>query len=74
MNYTRQQYNLEICEMLTEFFSNPENKDVRFFQALSIMDTLTNKVDDFGVIHGVNDPFNVESKQTNDQIYKFLNK
>ncbi len=70
MNYSRQQYNLEICEMLTEFFSKPENKDVRFFQALAAMDTI-----DYNSTQGtVIDPFNTESKCTNDKIYQFINK
>ena len=70
MNYSRQQYNLEICEMLTEFFSKPENKDVRFFQALAAMDTI-----DYNTTQGlVIDPFNTESKSTNDKIYQFINK
>ena len=70
MNFSRQQYNLEICEMLTEFFSKPENADVRFFQALAAMETI-----DYNSTQGtVIDPFNIESKSTNDKIYKFLNK
>jgi hypothetical protein len=65
---TRQEYNLEICEMLTEFFSKPENSQVRFFQALAIMDTL-----DYNTIQGnVIDPFSKESRETNNKIYKYL--
>jgi hypothetical protein len=67
---TRQEYNLEICDMLTEFFSQPEHADLRFFQALSIMDTF-----DYNTIQGcVLDPFSKESKETNNKIYKFLKK
>ena len=71
---TRQEHNLEICQKLTEFFSDPNHKDIRFFQALNAMDMFTNRVDDFGVVHGINDPFHTESKTTNDTIDKFLNK
>ena len=67
---TRQEHNLEICKKLTEFFSNPECKDLRFFQGLAILDILDYDIDRGFFI----DPFNKESKTTNDTIDKFLKK
>ena len=67
---TRQEHNLEICKKLTEFFSNPECKDLRFFQGLAVLDLLDYNIDQGFVI----DPFNTESKTTNNTIDKFLNK
>ena len=32
IEFDRQEYNLEICKMLTEFFLKIENSDIRFFQ------------------------------------------
>lgn len=67
---TRQEHNLEICEKLTQFFANNEHADIRFFQGLAILDIL-----DYTSDHGfLFDPFNKESKITNDTITKFLNK
>ena len=70
IEFDRQEYNLEICKMLTEFFLKTENSDIRFFQALAIMNAL-----DYDKTQGsVIDPFNKESKTTNDKIYEFINK
>jgi hypothetical protein len=67
---TRQEHNLEICQKLIEFFSNPECKDLRFFQGLAVLDILDYTTETGFVI----DPFNKESSTTNKQIDKFLNK
>jgi hypothetical protein len=67
---TRQEHNLEICQKLMEFFSNPECKDLRFFQGLAVLDILDYTTETGFVI----DPFNKESKTTNDTIDKFFNK
>ena len=69
---TRQQHNLEICEKLTQFFSDPNCKDLRFFQGLAILDILDYTTDQGFLI----DPFNKESKITNDtiNINEFINK
>ena len=54
---SNQKTNLEICQKLTEFFSNPENKDLRFFQALSNFDMFKQNYDDRLNVVGVDDPF-----------------
>jgi hypothetical protein len=71
---TRQQHNLEICEKLTQFFSDPNHKDIRFFQALTAMDLFAQEYDDQMNVTGIEDPFHKESSTTNKQIDKFLNK
>lgn len=71
---TRQEHNLEICQKLTEFFSNPNHKDLRFFQALSAMDLFTQQYDDRINVTGIDDPFYVESSKTNQDITNFLNR
>ena len=70
----RQHYNLQICEMLKDFFLKPENKDVRFFQALVIMNTLDYIIEytPLTQTQEFKDPFNKESKQTYDKIHNFL--
>ena len=65
---TRQQHNLEICEKLTQFFSNPECKDLRFFQGLAAMDIFDYSTETGFVV----DPFNIESSKTNKDITNFL--
>lgn len=60
----RQETNLEICKKLTKFFSDPKNKDIRFFQALSNMGLLEQQYDDRLNVTGVNDPFYQESAKT----------
>lgn len=67
---TRQEHNLEICQKLTEFFSNPNHKDLRFFQALAAMETIDYTTE----IGLVVDPFNKESSKTNQDITNFLNR
>ena len=71
---TRQQHNLEICEKLTQFFADPNHKDIRFFQALCNMDLLIQQYDKDLMHIGVEDPFHKESSTTNKQIDKFLKK
>jgi len=65
---TRQEHNLEICQKLTEFFRNPNHKDLRFFQALAAMDTIDYTTETGFVV----DPFNKESSKTNQDITNFL--
>jgi hypothetical protein len=60
----RQESNLEICKKLTEYFSRPENRDIRFFQALSNMGLLEQQYDDRLNVTGVKDPFYQESAKT----------
>ena len=60
----RQEANLEICQKLTEFFSRPENADIRFFQALTIMGLLETQIDEHKNVNGVKDPFHQESAKT----------
>jgi len=64
---TRQDHNLEICEKLTEFFSNPNHKDVRFLQALAAMDIFDYSTETGFIV----DPFNTESSKTNQDITNF---
>lgn len=71
---TRQEYNLEICKNLIEFFNRPEAKDLRFYQALYVMETLIPHFDDQNNVVGVGDPFPIESKKTHLQIMEFLSK
>jgi hypothetical protein len=68
---TRQDHNLEICQKLTEFFSNPNHKDIRFFQALSAMDLFKIQYDDKLNTTGIEDPFYIESSKTNQDITNF---
>ena len=67
---TRQEHNLEICQKLTKFFSDPNLKDLRFFQGLAAMDTLDYTAETGFVV----DPFNKESSTTNKDITNFLNR
>jgi len=71
---TRQEHNLEICQKLTEFFADPNNKDIRFFQALTAMGMFNPQIDNRYNVSGVDDPFHVESSVTNEKINIFLNK
>jgi hypothetical protein len=71
---TRQQHNLEICEKLTQFFSDPNHIDLRFFQALSAMDLFTQQYDEDRNVTGIEDPFHKESSKTNKDIINFLNR
>ena len=52
-----QETNLEICKALTEFFSKPENKDLRFFQGLSTFNLFKQQFDDSLICTGIDDPF-----------------
>lgn len=69
---SRQENNLEICQKLTEFFSDPNHSDVRFFQALSSMNLYKNQYDEELNIIGIEDPFYIESSKTNQEITNFL--
>lgn len=69
---TRQEINIEICELLIEFFSKPENRDLRFFQALSNIGLFNPQFDDQLVCTGVDDPYQQDSKLTRDKI-RYLN-
>ena len=73
---SRQTHNLEICESLTKFFSDPNHKDLRFFQALAIMDTLDyaaiDNLDNNTIESYIKDPFNTESSITNKKIKNFI--
>lgn len=71
---TRQEANLEIVKKLEEFFSKPEHKDVRFFQALSNMGLFTQQVDDRLNVTGIDDPFWQESRTTVEIVNKFFKK
>jgi 8-oxo-dGTP diphosphatase len=62
---SRQEHNLEICEKLKEFFADDKHKNIRFFQALALMDAI--KYDTH-----VLDPFNTESSTTNQTITKYM--
>jgi hypothetical protein len=65
---TRQEHNLEICQKLTAFFSNPNHKDLRFLQGLAAMDVFDYSTETGFVV----DPFNTESSKTNQDITNFL--
>ena len=65
---TRQEHNLEICQKLTEFFSNPNHKDLRFLQGLAAMEVFDYSTDTGFVV----DPFNTESSKTDQAITNFL--
>jgi hypothetical protein len=65
---TRQEHNLEICQKLTEFFSNPNHKDLRFLQGLVAMDIFDYTTETGFIV----DPFNKESSKTNQDITNFL--
>jgi hypothetical protein len=64
MTNTRQETNLEIVRLLEQYFSRPENRDIRFFQALSNMGLLEQQYDDRLNVTGVADPFYQESTKT----------
>jgi hypothetical protein len=65
---TRKEHNLEICQKLTEFFSNPNHKDLRFLQGLAAMEIFDYSTDTGFVV----DPFNTESSKTDQAITNFL--
>jgi hypothetical protein len=60
----RQEANLEICQLLTDFFANEKHRDVRFFQALHILNLFEMQYDDKLNVTGVKDPFSQESVKT----------
>jgi len=57
-----QKTNLEICQKLTEFFSDPKTKDLRFFQGLTSLDLFNPIYDDRLNVVGVDDPFYVRNE------------
>lgn len=61
---TRQESNLEICKKLTDFFSRPENHDIRFFQGLTNLGLFYQQFDDRMNVTGIDDPFCQESTKT----------
>lgn len=69
---TRQEYNLEICKLLTQIFSDPKCEHIRFFQMLFNMDLFKVHYDELGNIIGVGDPFPIESRSTYNQLTKYL--
>ena len=60
---TKQDQNLEICKNLVEFFSRPENRDIRFFQGLYAMGLFNQQFDDRLNCTGVEDPFYVNNEK-----------
>lgn len=66
---SNQEKNLEICQKLTEFFSDPKNRDLRFFQALSNMGAFKQQFDDRLNCVGVDDPYYI----SNDRVIKLIN-
>jgi len=70
----RQLDNLEICKLLTDYFTVPENADLRFFQGLTNLDAFTHSFDKHGNIIGLVDPFNMESSKLKNLIKNTLNK
>lgn len=58
-----QSTNIEICEKLIEFFKRPENKNLRFFQALSNMKIFENQYDDRLNVQGIDDPYYYENRK-----------
>ena len=61
---TRQEANMQIIAELTNFFSKPENRDVRFFQGLTAMGLFNQQIDDRLNVTGIDDPFHQESTKT----------
>jgi len=61
---TRQEANMQIIVELTNFFSKPENRDVRFFQGLTVMGLFNQQIDDRMNVTGIDDPFHQESTKT----------
>lgn len=59
-----QKTNIEICKELMEFFSNPVNSDIRFFQGLTNLRLLEPRLGVDGLIAGIQDPYNKSSEQT----------
>ena len=57
---TRQEANLEICEHLTNYFSKPENKDLRFWQGVFNIGVIDSKL---SINHKlrIKDDYNMES-------------
>jgi len=63
-NMTIQKTNIEICKELMEFFSNPINSDIRFFQGLTNLHLFDYQFNSDRTITGVKDPYNNPSEQT----------
>ena len=61
---TIQETNIEICKELMEFFSNPVNSDIRFFQGITNLNLLDPQFDNSNTITGIRDPYNKSSEQT----------
>jgi hypothetical protein len=68
---TRQEANMQIIAELTEFFSKPEHKNVRFFQGLTEMGLFKQQIDDRMNVTGIDDPFHQESTKTLNHITEF---
>jgi hypothetical protein len=59
----REKSNLEIIEILKEYFSSPENQDIRFFQGLSNLNIFKQQFDDRLNCTGIEDPYYYESEK-----------
>ncbi len=59
-----QKTNIEICKELMEFFSNPANSHIRFFQGITNLNLLEPQFDNSNTITGIRDPYNKSSEQT----------
>jgi hypothetical protein len=62
--------NLEICQKLTEYFSRPENKEIRFFQGLTNMGLFKQQFDDRLNCTGIDDPYYM----SNEKVLKHISK
>jgi hypothetical protein len=56
--------NLEICQKLTEYFSRPENEQIRFFQGLSNLGLFKSQFDDRLNCTGVDDNYYESPEKT----------
>lgn len=56
--------NLEICKKLTEYFSQPENEQIRFFQGLSNLGLFKSQFDDRLNCTGVDDNYYEQPEKT----------
>lgn len=60
---TRQEANLEICEHLTNYFSNPKHKDSRFWQGLFNLGIIDSRLHENDTVR-IKDDHNLESIKT----------
>jgi hypothetical protein len=70
----RKESNLEIIEALKEYFSSPENQDIRFFQGLSNLDLFKQQFDDRLNCTGIEDPYHYESEKILNKIKSKIEK